>query len=357
MSQQTEHRFNPGHKRPPLLWIGIVVAVLSGWYVTVTAGDLFRGWGDWLILFLMMMAVIATGWYMQAPQRWAVPEKIDARRVVRIGSAVVGVSLVILAVVSWSLGALSWDADAKAQGKVGVDNFMEVLTLLSAAVAIGFLLFAKKWGMEESWNRRVAERKSHRAEAKLRRLQQAGLKQDFPPHLLFNSLSVVRVLTRRNPQQARQATALISELVRFYVRKCKLPQIPLHEELIQVERLKQLYALRTDKPIEIEIDISPAAHRTRIIPMLLVLLVENMMKHGVTTDPDRPARLVLKRVDNRTEIVAKNHVVEQSPEIPEGLGIALQHIRKQLHNLYPGRSSLHTSMEENVFTISLFFIN
>lgn len=357
MSQQTERRLNTGHKRPPFIWIGVVVAALSGWYVTVTAGDLFRGWGDWLILFSIMMAVIATGWYMQAPPRWAGAGKTTFWRMVRIGSAIVGVLLVILVAVSWKLGALSWGTDANGQEHGGVDNFMEVLTLLSVAVAVGFLMFTKKWGMEESWNRQVAERKSRRAEAKMRRIPQAGLQQDLPPHLLFNSLAVARALTLRDPRKARQAMSLISDLVRFYVRKCKQPQIPLAEEIEQVWQLKQLYDMGADKPIEMDIHVSKAAYYTEIIPMLLILLMENMMKHGVTKDPDRPAHLVVKRVDNRTEIVAKNHVVDQSQEIPEGLGIALKHVRKQLHIVYPGQSNMRTSLEEDVFTISLFFIN
>lgn len=338
------------------MWIGLVVAALSAWYVKVTAAHLFRGWGDWLILFSIMMGVIAVGWYIPI-RRMAAAGKLDGRAMARRGGIVVAFLLAVLAIVSWWLGSLSFGPSHGEQGTKGIDNFMEVASLLAAAVAGALLLLTKKWGTEQYWKRLAAKRKLRKVDTKLRRLHQSGLQRDLPPHLLFNSLGVARALTRRDPQKARQAMTLISELAKYYVRKCKLPQIPLGEELMQVERLRQLYTLSMDRDIEMEIHAPETAHHTRIIPMLLVLLLENMMKHAVLTDPERPARLFIKRIDNRTEIVATNHVVDQSEEVPEGLGIALHHIRKQLGILYPKQNGMETSLGGGVFEMRMFFIN
>ncbi|MFB2121059.1 histidine kinase [Parapedobacter sp. 2B3] len=348
---------DPSNKRQPWAgygWLVLLSAGLSWRYVTVTAAPVFSGWGDWLILFVLMALAFCYIFFKLGPK--LVNKQVLLNAAMFRWAVGLLVSLLVLLVgISWWLGSLSFGFNDEVRQQPGIENFMEVTSLLVAGIAAGFATFAKKWGTGQYVARRTTEVKLRRLEKKWNTLQQSWVQQDLPPHLLFNSLSVARGLIKKEPEKARRAMTLIGKLANYYVRKCKWPEIPLVDELEQLALSKELYELRFDAELALEIQVPEAADQLTIIPMLLILLLENMAKHGVLTDPDRPAQLTIRSVGKRTEITACNYVKAPLGGVPEGLGIAIANIRKQLNLRYPGKSEVQTAQADGRFTIHICF--
>lgn len=328
-----------------------MLGALTWWYVTVTAAHLFRGWGDWVILLAVIVAVfyVVVFWVgprMVANRRWR------ESRMAKWGMLIIIVMMALLIAVSWSLGALTIAPAEKTQPHPRIRNLVEVLSLLAVVVMVAFALFAKSWGADQYVARVANEMKLRGMEAKLRKAKQSWVQQDFPPHLLFNSLSVARALTRRDPERAREAMTLIGNLAKYYVKKCKSPEVPLAAELEQLASLQRLYALRYDG-LALDIRVPDQVAQLKIIPMLLVVLLENMAKYGVLADPRRPARLLITQEGEQTAVLASNFV-KGDPE-PGGLGIAIDSLRKQLALRYPKGSGVTATQSAGQFTIRLFY--
>jgi Histidine kinase len=128
--------------------------------------------------------------------------------------------------------------------------------------------------------RRQISRASLDAELMQARLQL--LLAQIEPHFLFNTLSVVRALSRSD----RTATvAMLDNLIRYFeaaLPRLRGSEVALCEELKLVEAYLAIYHMRMGKRLSYKIDLQEGLERLKIPPMMLLTLVENALKHGVT---------------------------------------------------------------------------
>lgn len=336
-----------------LLWL--VLGIVLWRFVMVTAASLFSGWRDWLALYVLAVCTYYLGVYRMARMLLVAPDP-SGKKLVRLTAQLVVVLLLSAVAFSWFTGALAFGFSNEVRADTGIKNLIEVAFALVGVMLVGYFTYTYRWGINQYVFRVAAEAKLRRIEAKLRRVQQAWVQQDLPPHLLFNSLSVARALTREDSEKAREAVTLIAGLAKFYIEKCKYREIPLPEELEQFHQLQRLYALRFGRDLALDLQLPEDITQMTIIPMLLIVLLENMAKYGVLTKPERPATLQITRRGKQTRIIARN-VVKRSPEpISHGLGIAVNNIRKQLQLRYPNQSGIEIIQSAESYTTELFFI-
>lgn len=320
----------------------------------VSASAFFSGWRDWLGIYVLLIVTYYVVVRKVAPDIHKESAHSYGRLMRRTGQ-VLGTVLLVLILFSWHTGALSFGYTDGNGTESGIRNLPEVMVVFLAVIGAAYFAYSYRWGINHYFFRLGVEVKLRRIEAKLLRIQQSWAQQDLPPHLLFNSLSVARGLIKKEPEKARQAMTLISKLAKYYVKQCKSPDIPLGEELEQLALLMELYALRFGTELALGIQVPEKMDGLTIIPMLLIVLLENMAQHGILTDPDRQAQLRISSVGRRTEIIAHNYVRGQSARGSEGLGIAIDNIRKQLNLRYPGKSKVQIDRTDYSFTIQLFF--
>ncbi|HUN76934.1 MAG TPA: histidine kinase [Steroidobacteraceae bacterium] len=107
------------------------------------------------------------------------------------------------------------------------------------------------------------------------------LRAQIEPHFLFNTLSVVRSLSRTD----RAATvAMLDNLIRYFeaaLPRLRAGEVLLSEELQLVEAYLAIYQMRMGKRLSYQIDLQEGLERSTIPSMLLLTLVENALKHGV----------------------------------------------------------------------------
>ncbi len=339
--------------RHALLWL--IIGIVLWWFVMVTAAPLFSGWRDWLVLYVLAVCTYYLGVYRIARMLLAAPDP-SGKKLVRITAQLLIVLLLASVVFSWFTGALSFGFSDEIRSDAGIKNFIEVSVAIVVVMLGAYFTYTYRWGINQYFFRVAAEAKLRRIETQLRRIQQSWAQQDLPPHLLFNSLSVARALTREEPAKAREAITLIAGLAKYYIKKCKLPEIPLLEELKQFGQLRRLYALRFGRDLALDLQLPDDIAQMTIIPMLLIVLLENMAKYGVLTKPEYPATLQISRQGEWTEIIAQNEVKRGPETVSHGLGIAINNIRRQLELRYPNQSGIEIIQSAQSYSTKLFFI-
>lgn len=143
-----------------------------------------------------------------------------------------------------------------------------VLTLLLGGLIISYLL------------RQRAEQKLL---AQLSNSQLTALNAQMNPHFVFNLLQSVQGLVySQSRERAATVLAEYSELVRLYLEHSRSHWVKLEDEWRTLELYLGLEAMRTEPPMQYEIEIDPAIASSGFIPSMLVQpLIENAIVHGL----------------------------------------------------------------------------
>ena len=123
------------------------------------------------------------------------------------------------------------------------------------------------------------------------------------PHFLYNSLTTISNLCRKDPKQAEEATLMFSRYLRMNLDSIKKTEpVPFAQELEHVKIYLDLEKRRFEEKLNIEYDIEETNFK---IPALSIQpIVENSVKHGIC-EKDEPGTLKIstKKTDNGFDIV------------------------------------------------------
>jgi len=165
------------------------------------------------------------------------------------------------------------------------------------------------------------------------RSENAFLKAQIQPHLLFNTLDFIYQNARESSPVAAEAIHSLSEMMRYSVDSNKDREfILLGEEINQVENLINLHQLRNDHNIRLRFWYDDEIRKLQIIPMVLITLVENIFKHGELTTESHPAEVSLKTEDNYLIIQTSNLI--KAVKNNSGLSAGMENIKKRLDYTY-----------------------
>ena len=117
------------------------------------------------------------------------------------------------------------------------------------------------------------------SQAELRALQ-----SQINPHFLFNALNTLYGIIPRDASGARKTVLNLAEIFRYFLQS-ERSFIPLSEELEIVKAYLEIERLRLGPRLEVQIDVDDAALPV-LIPILSIQpLVENAIKHGLSSKP------------------------------------------------------------------------
>jgi len=164
--------------------------------------------------------------------------------------------------------------------------------------------------------------RTKRAEVEAARLDLLLLRSQLNPHFLFNCLNSIRALIAENPARAQDAVTHLSTILRYTLQAADRPSVPFAEELDIVREYLALEKIRFEDRLQFEMRIDPGALDAHLPPMLLQVLVENAIKHGIgrhiaggaiAIEARRSATALALRVTNPGAIDADPH--------SEGIGL------------------------------------
>jgi two-component system LytT family sensor kinase len=183
-------------------------------------------------------------------------------------------------------------------------------------------------------------------------VENAYLQNQISPHLLFNSLSFIHNEVYKVSAEAGSSVARLSDLMRYsLVSADDTRSVLLSEETEQLENLIELCRMRFTQQFFLRFSKKGKLSTVQIIPLVLVTLVENVMKHGDMGEKKHPAHIKLELEGSHLKFETRN-LKRNTNLYPKG-GLGLKNIEKRLSNYYHDRYTLLIQDEEELFTVNL----
>lgn len=177
----------------------------------------------------------------------------------------------------------------------------------------------------------------------------ALLKAQLNPHFLFNMLNNIYSLVNMQSTKSLEAIERLSSLLRYSLYESD-KMVSVSKEVESVKNYISLQELRYAGTLHIQFDIDEAIEKNKILPFLLLPLVENSFKHGVVGDPEHPIQITLKKTLDSFLLINVVNSIELKEKDQVG-GIGITNLKKRLNLSYPG---VHSFLKQE--TIDLFNI-
>lgn len=179
------------------------------------------------------------------------------------------------------------------------------------------------------------------------------LKSQTNPHFLFNTLNNIYSLARDKSDLAPESILRLSGILRFMLYETGGEYIPIEQELKIINDYIELEKLRYDESLQISFNYKIEDLKQPLPPLLLIPLVENAFKHGVSETRQQPfVDIYLSSDKKQLEFIVKNSIEGSPGEIHVKENIGLSNIRRQLELLYKVYD-LSLQQSEKVFTTTL----
>jgi two-component system LytT family sensor kinase len=189
-------------------------------------------------------------------------------------------------------------------------------------------------------------------ENKYMSVENAYLQNQISPHLLFNTLNFIFISVKKYSDDAAKGVTRLADLMRYsLVSADDHRTVLLTAEVGQLENLVKLCKMRFGNRFFLKFSKSGNLSGKRIIPLVLITLVENMMKHGDLGDRQHPARILLLVEEEQLRFETYNFKLKTNLYTNTGMG--LKNVEKRLHSYYPDDYQFTVHDLEDCFTVNL----
>lgn len=153
--------------------------------------------------------------------------------------------------------------------------------------------------------------------------QFSALKSQVNPHFLFNSLSILSSLVKKDPDLSEQFIDRLSRAYRYILEQRETDVVPLATELEFLQSYTFLLQTRFKNKFEVQVDLEKEVIETsKIPPLTLQLLVENAVKHNRMSEREP----LIIRIQRDGDMLTVRNKFRPRGEDVSSTGVGLQNI-------------------------------
>jgi two-component system, LytTR family, sensor kinase len=179
------------------------------------------------------------------------------------------------------------------------------------------------------------------------------LKEQLHPHFLFNSLSTLRSLINRSPQQAEEYLERLSELLRFSTNNSKNAFVNVQEEIELCTNYLNMQKVRFGEALDFIIDLPTDKNFNGNVPIYSIQqLVENAIKHNVITR-EQPLHIKIS-YDVDTSRISVTNSLQPKQIMPVSTGTGLANLSERYR--LSGSDDILIQKKDGYFSVSIKII-
>lgn len=190
--------------------------------------------------------------------------------------------------------------------------------------------------------------------------EMAFLRAQINPHFMYNTLNMIFERVRKASREAGDIVLAFAEMLRYATStKSQEDEVDLGGELDFVKQYIELHLQRFHYKVYIDFEEDGDFSYHRIVPMVLITIVENGIKHGVFDEPDIAFRIRASLMDEVFVFTATNKKNPYPNAIADAgqTGIGIKNIKKRLLTTYPAEAhSIDIIDSEEDYTV-VFTVN
>ncbi|HTF21634.1 MAG TPA: histidine kinase [Chryseolinea sp.] len=179
------------------------------------------------------------------------------------------------------------------------------------------------------------------------------LRSQVSPHFLFNVLNNLVSMARHKSDLLEPSLIKLSGLMRYMLYETNESRVSIAKEIDYIKSYIELTKMRFEEDVDIRTTIQGEDNGYAIEPMLLIPLVENAFKHGVTAGSNPFVSIDLRITDHVLSLSVKNSRAENGSSKDSNSGIGLNNLAARLKLLYPHRHNLAIEESTDVFHANL----
>lgn len=270
----------------------------------------------------------------------------------------IGLSLGLTLVLITLVYPFSWDVlyNAERLARKRMSLFQSVGKHISINILFNFLMVTT-WGfiyLGFKSRRSVKEAENHnlKLQNSLKSAQLQNLSNQLKPHFLFNSLNNIRFMIHEDAERADHMITVLSDILRYSLEKQR-DKVSLNEELTIVKQFIELAKIQFEDRLNVDWKQDETLNSCLVPPMVVQLLVENAVKHGVDNIQDQSVLgVVIESKGDTLKVTISNPVTMTNPKTVS-TKTGLENIRQRIKLLYEKNASLQTTQHNGIYTAVL----
>jgi two-component system, LytTR family, sensor kinase len=176
------------------------------------------------------------------------------------------------------------------------------------------------------------------------------LKSQVQPHFIFNTLNNIYSLSTQNNPNTSNLIYRLSSLLSYTLYDSRKTIIPLEQEVEYISNYIELEKIRYGDRLDIAVNVLNDTKHIGISPFLLLPLIENCFKHGVSNEIDTCwIRVDILSNDGWLIIKVENSKPSNGKCNGTRNGIGLENVKRRLEILYPDRYEFKCINEDQTF--------
>jgi two-component system LytT family sensor kinase len=228
--------------------------------------------------------------------------------------------------------------------------WIDVAIYAAAVIAIGIEL--------KIFNSVRIQIKLEEQERLLLHARMEALQNQINPHFLFNTLNSISSLVRFDPEMAREVISKLATILRRLLNASEA-FAPLREEFEFIDNYLDIEVVRFGRDkLRVIKELDPASLDVMVPSMLLQPLVENSIKHGLSSKVEggsiymrsrvADSKLVIEVEDDGVGMSATQNAIAESSR---GTGIGMANVSERLQVLYGDTARITIDSHEGKGTL------
>ncbi|NND94567.1 MAG: histidine kinase [Flavobacteriales bacterium] len=231
-------------------------------------------------------------------------------------------------------------------GPLLTGDLTNILTLFVTFTILFLLWSTGYFAYHYLRNYELEEIKNLRLEASQRDLELANLKSQLNPHFIFNAMNSIRALVDEDPGLAKSAVTKLSNILRNSLTSGRKNLVTIQEELNLVKDHLDLEQIRYEERLKVNYDIDKSLLDLKIPPMMIQLMVENAIKHGIARLQEGgqlSIRIQAKGKKAMVSVVNTGRLENHRSQT----GIGLENLKRRLNILYKEKASFQIAEQDD----------
>ena len=166
--------------------------------------------------------------------------------------------------------------------------------------------------------------------------QMEYLKHQINPHFLMNTLNNIHAMIDFDSEMAKKSVVELSHLLRHVLYDSSEKYTTLDKEVDFIDSYIKLMRIRYIDEVSIEFNKPDIVlcRKIKLPPLLLIVLVENAFKHGISYDENSYIKIDIISFNNELACIVTNSRHGASNSETEHSGIGLSNITRRLDMLF-----------------------